>query len=147
MSLSEWRKNGWLKSHQTSPQEIADLLAVADRDLKDCQTKGLSDDWKFNIAYNAALQASSAALAASGYAVAKGDSNHFRVIQSLAFTISADAAAIQRFDGFRKKRSMSVYDAAGVITSAEAGQIIRFSVDLAGQIKLWLRTNHPTLLK
>jgi hypothetical protein len=147
MSLSEWRKNGWLKSHQTSPQEIADLLAVADRDLKDCQTKGLSDDWKFNIAYNAALQASSAALAASGYAVAKGDSNHFRVVQSLAFTIGADAAAIQRFDGFRKKRSMSVYDAAGVITSAEAGQIIRFSEDLVGQIKLWLRTNHLTLLK
>jgi hypothetical protein len=42
---------------------------------------------------------------------------------------------------------MSVYDAAGVITSAEADQIIRFSVDLVGQIRQWLRSNHPTLIK
>ncbi len=146
MTLSDWQKNGWLKSHATSPQEIAGLLALADRDLKDCRTKGLSDDWKFNIAYNAALQASSAALAASGYAVAKGDSNHFRVIQSLAFTIGADTTSIHRFDSFRKKRSMSVYDAAGVIASAEAIQIIRFAGDLVEQIKQWLRSNHPELM-
>jgi hypothetical protein len=83
MNLADWHKNGWIKPHQTSPQEIADL--------KDAKAKGLSDDWRFNIAYNAALQTATAALAASGYTVAKGDSNHFRVIQSLAFTIGLDA--------------------------------------------------------
>lgn len=44
MSLEEWRKNGWLKVHQSSVSEIADLLALADRDLKDSRTPGLSDD-------------------------------------------------------------------------------------------------------
>jgi hypothetical protein len=41
---------------QTSPQEIAGLFAVADRDLKACQTPDLGSDGQFNIAYNAALQ-------------------------------------------------------------------------------------------
>ena len=35
MTLQDWRNFGWLKDHETSSQEIADLLAVADRDLAD----------------------------------------------------------------------------------------------------------------
>jgi hypothetical protein len=66
MSLQEWFKFGWLKTHKTSRQEIADLFAVADRDLKACRTPELIADWRFNIAYNAALQLACAALAAAG---------------------------------------------------------------------------------
>jgi hypothetical protein len=33
VSLQEWLRFGWLKEHKTSRQEIADLLAVGDRDL------------------------------------------------------------------------------------------------------------------
>jgi hypothetical protein len=32
VSLQDWARNGWLTEHQSSPQEIADLLALADRD-------------------------------------------------------------------------------------------------------------------
>ena len=42
-SLENWRKNGWLKPHTSSPAEIADLLALAERDLKDLQGKTGSD--------------------------------------------------------------------------------------------------------
>ena len=146
MSLEDWRKNGWLKAHKTSTAEIADLLALSARDLKDCRAKGLSDDWKFNIAYNAALQSSSAALAACGYDVPKGDSNHFRVIQSLAFTIGLEPKSVDAFGAFRKKRSMSIYDAAGVISDAEARQIGQFAADLVDRVKLWLRAEHPELM-
>jgi len=34
------------KEHKTSRQEIADLLAVADRDLEACQTPALIPDWQ-----------------------------------------------------------------------------------------------------
>lgn len=51
-----------------SLQELADQLALADRDLRNARAKGLDDDWRFGIAYNAALQAATAALVASGYA-------------------------------------------------------------------------------
>ena len=33
MSLIDWLKAGWLKEHETSPEEIGDLLHIADRDL------------------------------------------------------------------------------------------------------------------
>lgn len=66
-TLQDWLKFGWLKEHTTSRQEIADLFAVADRDLAASKTPGLHNDWRFNIAYNAALQVASAALAAAGY--------------------------------------------------------------------------------
>jgi hypothetical protein len=64
MSLQNWLNNGWLTKHQTSSQEITALLGLADRDLSDCRTSGLSPDWQLNIAYNAALQMATAALAA-----------------------------------------------------------------------------------
>ena len=146
MSLTDWQKNGWLKKHQTSPQEIAALLAVADRDLKDAKAKGLSDDWRFSIAYNAALQTSNAALAASGFTVAKGDSNHFRVIQSLAFTLGLEKGEVDEFDLYRKKRSKTVYDAAGVITEAESKAIQTFAKELVEDLREWLSRNHPELL-
>jgi hypothetical protein len=43
------------------------LLELADRDLKNSQVMELDADWRLNIAYNAALQAATAALAASGF--------------------------------------------------------------------------------
>jgi hypothetical protein len=54
--LKDWLANGWLVEHKAGPREIADLLALADRDLHECQVIGLSPDWRLAIAYNAALQ-------------------------------------------------------------------------------------------
>ncbi|KPK80204.1 MAG: hypothetical protein AMJ81_12350, partial [Phycisphaerae bacterium SM23_33] len=91
MSLEDWRSSGWLSSHQSSAREVVELLALADRDLRDCQAAGLSADWKFNIAYNALLQAATAALAA-GYRASR-ESHHYRVLQSLALTVGLDGSA------------------------------------------------------
>lgn len=53
MSLSDWERNGWLVQHRTNRKEIADLLGLVDRDLRDRAAKGLSEDWQLAIAYNA----------------------------------------------------------------------------------------------
>jgi len=90
----------------TSPQEITDLPAVADRDLQDCTVSGLSADWRLNIAYNAALQSATAALAACGYRAVR-EAHHIRVIQSLVYTIDLPAAVVTQFDFFRKKKEIS----------------------------------------
>lgn len=65
MSLKDWLSNGWLTEHKTSSREIKDLFYVAYRDITDCQLSQLSSDWKLSIAYNAALQTATAALAAA----------------------------------------------------------------------------------
>ena len=145
VSLQDWLRNGWLVEHKTSKEEIANLLALAERDLKDAQTPGLSSDWRHNIAYNAALQAATAALAAAGYRASR-EAHHYRTIHSLAYTIKANAALIAQLDKFRKKRNMGGYEQAGVISEHEAGEIVGVARKLRDQVKEWLRANHPKLL-
>jgi hypothetical protein len=115
MSFKDWLNNRWLTHHKTTPSEIAELFGIADRDLKDCRTEGLSADWRLNIAYNAALQLATAALAAFGYR-AGHEAHHYRVIQSLSFTVGADRMLVIRFDAFRKKRNLTGYDRAGTVS-------------------------------
>ncbi len=145
MSLQDWVKNTWLVEHRTSRQEIADLLAVAQRDLSDCQSDGLSVDWQLNIAYNAALQLATAALAAAGYRASR-DAHHFRVIQSLALTIKADAVLVAQFDAFRKKRNTAGYERIGMISEKEAKEMVELAKRLAREIPAWLKANHPKLV-
>ena len=145
MTLKDWLKNGWLVEHKTSRAEIADLLGVIDRDLDDCETSGLSPDWRLNIAYNAALQAATAALAASGYRAAR-EAHHYRVIQSLAYTIGADRELTTQFDRFRKKRNIGEYDRAGTVSDQEAGEMVALAKNLRDDVYTWLRKHYPELL-
>jgi len=39
MSLELWRENGWLREYRTSPQEIADILDLVERDLEDAASR------------------------------------------------------------------------------------------------------------
>ena len=145
MSLQDWLKSRWLIEHQTSRQEIADLLNMADRDLAQCRTPNLSPDWQLNIAYNVALQAATAALAAAGYRAAR-DAHHYRVIQSLAHTIKADASLIAQLDKFRKKRNIGRYERAGAVSEQEAKEMFALAKNLRNEVGKWLRSNHPELL-
>lgn len=143
MSLSNWEQNGWLVAHETSEQEIANLLAIVRRDLEDSQRTELSADWRLNIAYNAALQAAQAALAASGYRAARSGSGHYRTIESLRHTIHLDADTVAKIDAFRKRRNLTEYDRAGATSPAEADEMRELAVDLQQRVIDWLRSNHP----
>jgi HEPN domain-containing protein len=145
MSLKNWLANGWLVEHKTSPQEITGLLEVADRDLKDCQSPGLSSDWQLNIAYNAALQAAAAALAAAGYRASR-EAHHYRVIQSLAHTIKAELNLVNQFDQFRKKRNISGYELSGTISQQETNEMKSLAKKIREDVENWLRKNHPKLI-
>ncbi len=56
MTLKQWLADGWLREHRTSAEEIGNLLSIVDRDLKDATEGTVSQDWRFGIAYNAALK-------------------------------------------------------------------------------------------
>jgi len=146
MSLQDWLRNGWLIEHKTSPAEISELMAIADRDLADCRVQGLSPDWRLNISYNAALQASTAALAACGYRASR-EAHHYRVIQSLALTIGADVSLVKQFDFFRKKRNIGGYERAGTVSAQEANEMIALAERIRQEVKNWLKSHHPALLQ
>src|SRR5947208_1432203 len=120
MSLDDWQKNGWLTQHQSSRREVADLLAAMG-DLKDSAPSSISADWRMNIAYNAALQAATAALAVCGYRAAR-DQHHYRIIQSLRETIGSASNLVATFDSFRKKRNITGYERAGAVSESDAAE-------------------------
>jgi len=145
MSLGDWLEKGWLVRHKPDRREIKELLGIADRDIADAQAEGISTDTRLSIAYNAVLQLGVAALAAAGYR-AGHEAHHYRVIQSLAFTIGANTELIDQLDGFRKKRNISDYERAGAVSDQEAKEMLTLAKTLREMVTEWLKNNHPELI-
>ena len=145
MSLEQWLSYGQLVRHKSSAEEIAGLMALADRDIANAQLADLSPDWRLNIAYNAALQAAKAALAAAGYR-AEREAHHYRVIQSLEHTVGLDAATIGKFDRLRKKRNTASYESAGSVSIKEADEMLGLARDIRFIVAEWLREDKPELV-
>ena len=146
MSLADWQKNGWLIEHRTSAHEIADLLAVVERDLADSAAEQVSADWRMNIAYNAALQAATAALAAAGYRASR-EQHHYRIIQSLRETVGASAERVATLDAFRKKRNITGYERVGAVSDADAVEMRTLALEVRDEVVAWLERHHPHLLR
>ncbi len=145
MTLRDWLDNRWLVEHRASPEEIADLLAVVDRDLEDAGLDRLSADWRLGISYNAALQLATLALAAEGYRTDRQRA-HERAILSLRFTVELEEDHITVLDGVRRKRNVASYERAGTASASEAEEIFQLARDLRTRVLEWLERNHPHLL-
>jgi len=146
MSLNLWLEKGWLKEHKPTSREIAELLAVADRALKDCQVPELSSEGKLDMAHNAALQSSAAALAAAGYRASR-EAYHYYVIQSLSFTLQLEERIIRRLHKLRRKRNISDYERPGMVTEQEAQEMIELAKQLRDDVEQWLRAHYPGLAR
>lgn len=147
MSLEKWAEYGWLKPEPTSPDEIRSLLTIVDRDLKDANVAGLSEDRRFEAAFSAARTSANIALRASGYRTAVQAGHHMKTIESLELTMKADAKLIQRMKTLSKKRNATSYDSAGNVSSQEVELAIKTAIDLRRDVVAWLTQNHPELLK
>lgn len=142
MNLADWERNGWLVEHTSSRQEICDLLAIADRDLKDAGEKGISADWRFGIAYNAALKLCTAALHAAGYRPAH-TSAHYRTLASLPLLLGVSREGDADYlETCRRKRNSVEYDRVGGATNSDADELIEFVEQLRDDVKRWLKENH-----
>jgi hypothetical protein len=98
------------------------------------------------IAYNAALESATAALSAAGYRATR-DGHHYRIIQSLAYTIGADADLITQLEAFRKKRNVSDYERSGAVSDQEADAMFVLARMLRKSVGEWLEESHPKLLR
>jgi len=146
MSLQQWAENRWLREHQTSPEEIANLLQIVDRDLKDA-SEPISPDWRFGIAYNAALRLCTILLYTEGYQ-AERSLQHYRIIQAMALIFGPEKREDSDYlETCRKKRNIVEYDVVGGVTEAEAEELISFAKDLRSDVLQWLKKNHRDLLK
>ena len=145
MTLLKRAEYGWLRQHKTTRQEIGDLLGIVDRELSDARVGGISTDWQFGIAYNAALKLCSILLFAEGYRAGQG-LQHYRTIQALPLVLGSsregDAAYL---DACRVKRNTVEYDRIGTTSDSEALELISFTSELRSEVVMWLQANYPEL--
>ncbi|MCF7832113.1 MAG: hypothetical protein K9N05_00880 [Candidatus Marinimicrobia bacterium] len=143
MSLKNWLKNGWLKSHKTSKQEIENLFNIVKRDLKDAQRPDVSADWKFGIAYNAALKLCTILMYAEGYRP-ENSYAHYRTIQALPLILGNERSDDTAYlEACRVKRNIVEYDYVGSTSETEAKELIKFVKDLQFEVQNWIKKHYP----
>ena len=146
MSLEKWAEYGWLRAQPTSRDEIQSLLTIVDRDLKDASVAAISEDRRFEAAFNAARTTANIALRASGYRASTQAGHHEKTIESLEFTLMADVKLIRRMKILSKKRNATSYDSAGNVSAQELELAIKTATELHRAVVDWLNKNHGDLL-
>ncbi len=146
MSLEKWVEYGWLRVESSSPEEIRDLFGIVARNLQDAKVDAISDDLRFQAAFGAALTAANAALRASGYRTRVQTGHHYKVVESLEFTVKSDPKLIQKLQVFSRKRNATNYDAAGNVSRQDLEQAIQVANELQQNIAAWVQQNHPELM-
>ncbi len=145
MSLKQWADNGWLKPHRTSRKEIGSLLRIVERDLNDAQGD-ISPDWRFGIAYNAALKLCRILLSAEGYRPSH-ELQHYRTLAALPEILGETKKADAEYlNDCRKKRNIVEYDDVGGASESDADELIEFVKEFKVEVIAWLKKNHPELL-
>ncbi len=144
MSLDAWRNSRLIVEHETSQQEISDLLGIVTTDLNDARLPALSPDRRLACCYNAILTAARAALRSAGYRVPKGTAHHhYYAIQSLRFTVLVDAVTVQQIESMGKKRVMAGYVRVGEISQSLVEEALAFAETCCSQVEEWIRETHP----
>lgn len=146
MSLKDWVNNGWIRPHQTSREEIQNLLGIVNRDLKDAQQSVLTSDWSFGIAYNASLKLCTILLYCAGYKPAR-DLAHYRTLLALPLILGAERTDDADYlNACRNKRNVVEYDYVGGVTQSDAEELIDFSKELRDDVMIWLNKTHPEFI-
>lgn len=144
MSLKQWVENRWIRPYKTSSEEISNLFSIVDRDLNVAE-QDINSDWRFGIAYNAALKLCTILLYASGYK-AERSLQHYRTIQSITLILGEDKQADAAYlDSCRKKRNIVEYDYVGGISASEVDELTKFVKEFKKEITNWLNNNYPEL--
>jgi len=145
MTLKQWQANGWLKSEPTSRDEIANMLAMVDRDLQDA-AGSISPDWRFGIVYNAALKLCTILVRAEGYRPGHG-LHHYRAIMAMPLILGQSKKDDATYlDACRTKRNKVEYDYVGGASDADADELIEFATELKAEVLKWLKDTHQELL-
>ena len=135
-----------LEREPTDRDEIARLLARADRKLEDSAHVVISLDSRFDIAYEALLQISLAALRANGLRVTAERGHQALAVQSLVKSIGLDPKMVRLVDEFRKKRGSGLYEWDYEPSQAEVESLRAVVAQIRERLIAWLRDNRPELL-
>lgn len=129
------------------PAEIQRLLKKADTRIKDARSEAISNDSRFDIAYEGVLQLAVCALRANGFRLGSKGGHHVIALQSLSKSIGYPKEKIRLLDEFRRQRSIGLYDGSFDPTNTEVETLLQIADDLQQYLKTWLKEKHPNLCR
>ena len=145
MTLENLAGIGKLKPHAATREEVAKLLAAAERNLRDARRHENSDGTRYICAYNAIVQSAQAALFANGWRPSTSEpGHHMTMVQALVHTIGIERSRIPVLDALRRKRHAVDYLGEDPDTS-EADAAIAAGTALLADVRAWIGANRPDL--
>lgn len=146
MSLENLLAIGRLKQHPPARNQIANILQMADRALKDARIAQASAETRFDAAYKTIMQCSLAALMAKGYRPATNQpGHHATLIQVLPTTIGLAPDRMVVLDRLRARRNRVDYEAEP-IEDAVLQSCVAEATRLLADVRAWLKSNYPNLV-
>jgi len=136
MGYNELLAKNLIKPFKATDQQIKKQMELASRDLKVAKAMiGVNNDWTYNIAYNAILQAIRAIMYMEGFRpVGEGQHKTAILFAELALGETFENE-VHFFDKMRTKRHQAVYDTAGFVSDAETKQSLVFAKKFVSRIE------------
>jgi len=135
--LDELEKEGYIKKLPVNKKKTDDALSLAKRDIKAAKViLRENDDWAFSIAYNAMLQAIRALMFSKGYRPS-GKNQHISVVRFAELFLRKEDVIV--FDRMRRKRHITTYNVAGMISEREAKNAVKRAEKLVHEIERMLK--------
>jgi uncharacterized protein (UPF0332 family) len=137
---SELLDQGLVKRGNFARRQVQECLHIARRDLGTAKIVIMnSDEWAFNIAYNAMYQAGRAFMFHHGYRAA-GHSHHATVVRFLEIGLGPEyEEMLALMDRMRRKRNRATYDMVGTISNKEAQEAISAAREFVARMERLLR--------
>jgi hypothetical protein len=134
-----------IEERRAEDAEVAGMWEKAVRSLRSSRVPGLDADAAFTLAYQAALQASTAVLRTAGYRV-RGDGHHhhtFAAVAALALGELSDAA--RDLNVVRQSRHGAVYDWHARTEEKDLTFLRSAAARLFGEAHSWIAAQRPQL--
>lgn len=121
---------------------IQRLVEAAQRNIRDAQLEGLSNETRFDTGYKAIMQLANAALQASGFRTLTSKPGHHQtLIQSLVKTIGIETDRMIVLDALRKQRNVTDYS-GDLVEDAAVKECLEQAQDLLVLTIAWLKTHN-----
>lgn len=117
---------GYLKREPPGRREVEGLIRSGAARLADARNKALSEDGRFDLAYNAAHALALAALRFKGY---RADKRYF-VFQALPHTLATAAATWRLLAKCHELRNRTEYDGVSEIDEKLLAGLVRAAAEL-----------------
>lgn len=119
-----------LVEEPSQPGEAERFIEKATKRLQDAANRSISNESRFDLAYEALLQFGLAALRLHGLRPDSRGGHHVMIIQTLPKTVGYPKAKIRMVDEFRRQRAIGLYDGSFDPSDAELEALLEAATDL-----------------